>query len=52
MELPKEEMILDDEEDENDDVINEEEVDCEGVRRSSRESVSVERLEPHWYNEN
>ena len=49
---PEEEMILfDDEdkdydEDKNYDVIYEEEVACAGVRRLSRESRPLERLEP------
>ena len=44
MEHPEEEMILDYDEDKYDDVINEEEVDCAGVRRSSRESRPAERI--------
>ena len=39
-------MILDDVEYQNGDVIYQEDVNCAGVRQLSRESRSVERLEP------
>ena len=46
----EEEIILYGYEDKYDDVINEEEVYFAGVRRSIRDSRSVERLEPQWDN--
>ena len=51
MDHPEEEMILNDYEDKNDDVIDEEEVYCSGVRKLIREIRPVERLEPQWDNE-
>ena len=50
MDHPEEEMILDDDEDKYDDIIDEEEVDCSGVRKLIRESRPLERLEPQWDN--
>ena len=44
MEHPETEMILDDDKDKDDDVIDEQEAYCAGVRQSIRESITVERL--------
>ena len=44
MENPDEEIITYEYEDKYDDVIDEEEVDCTGVRLSTRESRTIERL--------
>ena len=46
MDHPEKYNILDDDEDKNDDVIDEEEVDCKGVRQLSIESIPVEIIEP------
>ena len=43
-------MILDDYEDKDEDVIVEEEVYCEGVWWSIRESRTTKRIEPQWDN--
>ena len=51
MDHPKVEMTLYDEEEKYDDIIDEYEVDCIGVRKEIIESRHVERLEPHWDNE-
>ena len=51
MNHPEEEMILNHDEDKNDGFIDEQEVQCEGVRKSSRDSIPVDRIEPQWYNE-
>ena len=50
MEHPEEYIILEDDEEKYYDVIDEEEVDCAGVRKLSRESRPVEILEPQWDN--
>ena len=50
MDHPEEDIILDDDEDKYDDVIYEEEVDCEGVRKSRRQCRPVEILEQLWDN--
>ena len=50
MDHPEEEIILGDDEEKYDDVINEEEGGCEVVWQSSRESISVEILEPQCDN--
>ena len=44
----EEEMMLYDDEGKYDDVIDEEEVGCEGLQGSCRESIPVKRLEPQW----
>ena len=46
MDHPEEEIILDNDKEKYDDIINEEELDCEGVRRSIRDNKPVEILEP------
>ena len=48
MDHPEKYIILDDYEEKNDDVIDEEEVYCKGVRRSRRGSRPVEIPEPRW----
>ena len=47
---PEEEMILNDDECKKNDVIDEEGVDCAGVRWLVRYNIPVERLESQWYN--
>ena len=47
----EEEIILYDDEEKYDGIINAEEVDCECVRKSSRERRPVERLKPQLDNE-
>ena len=51
MDHPDEQLILDDDEEKNDDVIDEEGVDCELVWQPSIDIRTVERLEPQWDNE-
>ena len=51
MEHLEEDMVLDDDDEKYDDVIDEEEVDCKGVRQSSRDIRPVDRLEPYSENE-
>ena len=46
-----EEDMLYDEEEKYDDDIDKQEFECEGLRRSSRESIPVEILELKWDNE-
>ena len=46
MDHPDEDMILNDDEYKNDDIINEEEVDCAEVRKVIREIIREEKLEP------
>ena len=51
MDHPEIQIILDDDREKINDVINEEEVDCAGLRQLGRCSRYAKILEPHWENE-